>query len=51
MKTHEIRKRDNSTHGHGEWAVVEFMANPFVGHWVEVFSGSWDACNAYVKAV
>lgn len=48
---YEIRKRDNSTHGHGEWAVVERMGNAFVSHWVEVFQGSWDRCEAYRTAL
>jgi hypothetical protein len=32
------------------WAVDEFVANPFCGHWHEVVHGSHDFCRAFVGA-
>jgi len=51
MSNYEVTKRDNSTHGHGEWSVRELMGNAHFSQWVEVFQGSYERCVAYVAAV
>ena len=50
MSKFNIRKRDNSQVGHGEWAVDELMGNEFCRAWVEVKQGSYDDCCAWVAA-